>query len=68
MVVQLAIRFKKKRKKKFGVRLGQLSGRKNYRKVFGVRLGIVPFSLELLCENFSGLENRTQDLQISEQN
>ena len=45
MVVQLAIRFKKKkRKKKFGVRLGQLSGRKNYRKVFGVRLGIVPFS------------------------
>ena len=46
MVVQLAIRFKRKRKRKnkFGVRLGKLSGRKDYRKVFGARLGIVPIS------------------------
>ena len=38
MVVQLAIRFKRKRKRKnkFGVRLGKLSGRKDYRKGFGI--------------------------------
>ena len=39
MVVQIAIRFKRKRKEKFDVRLGKLSAR----KVFGVRLEIVPF-------------------------
>ena len=44
MFAQLAIRFKRKRKKKFHVRLGKLSGRKDYRKYFGTRLGIVPFS------------------------
>ena len=59
MVAQLVIRFKRKRKrkKKFGVRLGKLSGRKDYRKVFGVRLGIVPFLQELLCEKISSLGN-----------
>ena len=43
MVAQLAITFKRKRKKKFGGRLGKFSRRKDYRKVFGIRLGIVPF-------------------------
>ena len=45
MVAQLALRFKRKRKRKktFSVRLGKLRGRKDYRNVFGVRLGIVPF-------------------------
>ena len=45
VVAQLAIRFKRKMKgtKKFGMRLGKLSGRKDYRIVFGVRLVIVPF-------------------------
>ena len=68
MVAQLAIRFKRKRKikNKFAVRLGKLSRRKDYRKVFDVRLGIVPFFVELLCENFSSLRNRTHD-KVSEQ-
>ena len=46
VVVQLAIRFKRKRKrkKKFGVRLGILSRRKHYRNVLGVSLGILSFS------------------------
>ena len=41
MFVQLAKRIKRKRKEEFSVRLGKLSGRKDYRKVLGVRLGIV---------------------------
>ena len=43
MLAQLATRIKRKRKRKeeFGVRLGKLSGMKDYRKVFSVRLGIV---------------------------
>ena len=46
VVAQLAIRFKRKMKgtKKFGVRLGKLSGWNDFRKVFSVRLVIVPFS------------------------
>ena len=45
MVVQLAIRFKRKMKgaKKFGVRLGKLSGWNDFKKVFGVGHVIVPF-------------------------
>ena len=43
VVAQLAIRFKRKRKKKFGGRQGKFSRRKDYRKVFGISLGIVPF-------------------------
>ena len=34
--------WKRKRKKKFGVRPGKLSGRKDYRKVFNSRHGFVP--------------------------
>ena len=41
VVVQLAIGFKWKRKKKFGVRLGKKSRRKDYKKAFGARLGLV---------------------------
>ena len=43
VVVQLAIGFKwkRKRKKKFGVRLGKKSRGKDYKKAFGARLGLV---------------------------
>ena len=39
---------KGKRKEEFGVRLGKLSGRKDYRKVIGGRLGIVPFFTRII--------------------
>ena len=38
VIAQIALTFKRKREKEFGVRLGKLSGRKDYRKVFGVKL------------------------------
>ena len=50
MFVQLAIRIKRKRKRKeeFSVRLGKLSGKMDYRKVFSVRHGIVPIFARII--------------------
>ena len=47
----ITIKWKWKRKEEFGVRLGKLSGRRDYRKVFCVRieeLGLCPFSQEFV--------------------